>query len=89
MRRAAILWVVLFGIYSATIGLHALGRSDYAGDEPHYLLTAKSLVDDGDVDVLNQYRTRRTGRSTPTRSTRTERSPTAISTSRTASASPR
>jgi hypothetical protein len=56
VRRAAVLWVVLFGIYSATIGLHATGGSDYAGDEPHYLLTAKSLVDDGDVDVLNQYR---------------------------------
>jgi hypothetical protein len=57
VRRTAALWLVLFGLYSATIGLHAFGRSDYAGDEPHYLLAAKSLVDDGDVDVVNQYRT--------------------------------
>jgi hypothetical protein len=56
VRRALVLWLVLFGVYAATIGLHAAGRSDYAGDEPHYLLTAKSLVDDGDVDLLNQYR---------------------------------
>ena len=58
MRRAAVLWLVLFGVYTATIGLHAVGRSDYAGEEPRYLLTAKSLVDDGDVDLLNQYRNR-------------------------------
>ncbi|HEX8073572.1 MAG TPA: hypothetical protein VF545_01190 [Thermoleophilaceae bacterium] len=58
MRRALVLWLVLFGVYSATVGLHALGGSDYAGDEPHYLLTAKSLVDDGDADLLNQYRDR-------------------------------
>lgn len=56
MRRAAVLGLVLFGVYAATIGLHAAGRSDYAGEEPHYLLTAKSLVDDGDADLLNQYR---------------------------------
>jgi hypothetical protein len=54
--RAAAVWAVLFAVYAATIGLHAFGRSDYAGDEPHYLLTAKSLVDDGDVDLVNQYR---------------------------------
>jgi hypothetical protein len=47
---------VLFAVYAGTIGLQAFGRSDYAGDEPHYLLTAKSLVDDGDVDLVNQYR---------------------------------
>ncbi|MEA2375429.1 MAG: hypothetical protein QOD53_1892 [Thermoleophilaceae bacterium] len=56
MRRAAVLWVVLFGVYASTVGLHATGRSDYAGDEPHYLLTAKSLIEDGDADLLNQYR---------------------------------
>ena len=54
--RAAAVWAVLFAVYAATIGLHAFGGSDYAGDEPHYLLTAKSLVDDGDVDLVNQYR---------------------------------
>ena len=56
--RAAAVWAVLFAVYAATIGLHAFGRSDYAGDEPHYLLTAKSLTDDGDIDLVNQYRSR-------------------------------
>ena len=56
MRRAAALWLVLFGAYAATIGLHAFGSSDYGGDEPHYLLAAESLRDDGDIDVADEYR---------------------------------
>ncbi|MBX6387243.1 MAG: hypothetical protein IRZ07_30420 [Microbispora sp.] len=54
-RRIAVLWLVLFGVYASTLGLHAYGRTDYTGDEPHYLLAAQSLVDDGDLDVENQY----------------------------------
>jgi hypothetical protein len=57
-RRAAIVWLVLFTAYAATIGLDAFGSSDYGGDEPHYLLAAKSLVEDGDLDVLDDYRAR-------------------------------
>ena len=52
-RRAAVLWLVLFGVYAATIGLDAFGSSDYAGQEPHNLLTARSLVDEPErVEVL-------------------------------------
>jgi len=58
MRRAFVLWVILFAAYSGTLGLDAFGRSDYGGDEPHYLLTAKSIVKDGDLDVKDQYATR-------------------------------
>ncbi len=53
--RAAALWLLLFGIYAATLGLHAFGRSNYGGDEPHYLLAAKSIVDDGNLDVKDEY----------------------------------
>ena len=49
MRRTALVWLVLFAAYLATLGLHAFGRSEYAGDEPHYLLAAKSIVDDGQI----------------------------------------
>ena len=52
--RLAGIWLVLFAVYASTLGLDAFGSSDYGGDEPHYLLTAKSLIDDGDFDVRNQ-----------------------------------
>ena len=45
-------------MYAATLGLDAFGDSGYGGDEPHYLLTAESLVEDGDADLGNQYATR-------------------------------
>lgn len=54
-RRAALVWLILFAAYVATLGVHAFGSSDYGGDEPHYLLAAQSLVDDGDLNVENQY----------------------------------
>jgi hypothetical protein len=57
-RRAAALWLLLFAVYASTLGMHAFGRSDYAGDEPHYLLTAKSIVQDGDPDLRDDYATR-------------------------------
>src|SRR5437763_9672865 len=57
-RRSAALWIVLFTVYAGTIGMRASGDSQYAGAEPHYLLTAKSLVDDGDVDLTDNYRAR-------------------------------
>jgi hypothetical protein len=58
MRHTLALWLVLLGVYAATLGLHAFGASEYGGDEPHHLLAAKSIVDDGDVDVENQYEQR-------------------------------
>ncbi|HEY7629923.1 MAG TPA: hypothetical protein VH817_04445 [Thermoleophilaceae bacterium] len=55
-RRALVVWLVFFGLYAATTGMTAFGHSAYAGDEPRYLLTTKSLVDDGDVNVFDDYR---------------------------------
>ncbi len=55
MRRAAALWLTLFAVYAATIGLDAVGSSEYAGLEPHHLIAAESIVRDGDVDVRDEY----------------------------------
>jgi hypothetical protein len=53
--RLIAVWLVCFGAYAATLGSDAVPGSEYAGHEPHYLLAAASIVDDGDVDLTNQY----------------------------------
>ncbi len=55
MRRTLALWLLLFGAYAATIGLDARAGAEYAGDEPHHLLSAESIVSDGDFDLNDQY----------------------------------
>ena len=57
-RRSALVWLIAFAAYAATLGLPAFGESDYADDEPHYLLIAHSIVEDGDLDLLDEYRAR-------------------------------
>ena len=56
--RWALLWLLLFAAYAGTLGIPAFGDSRYGGDEPHYLLTAESLVSDGDVDLADEYAAR-------------------------------
>ncbi len=58
LRRTAAVGLLLFAVYAATLGLDSFAAADYGGDEPHYLLTAKSLVEDGNPDLLDEYRTR-------------------------------
>lgn len=58
LRRAAALWLVLFGVFAATVGLHASPGEDLSAPEARYLLTAESLASDGDFDVSDQYRER-------------------------------
>lgn len=58
MRRAAALWVALFAVYAATLGIPAFDGAEYGGDEPHHLLTAESLVSDADLDLRDEYATR-------------------------------
>ena len=56
--RLLALWLVLFGVYASTVAIPSLGAADFAGDEPHHLMVAVSLVEDGDLDVGNQYAAR-------------------------------
>src|SRR3954451_24111640 len=55
-RRSAALWLGPVAVYAGTIGMRAFDHAQYAGKEPHYLLTAKSLVEDGDADLTDEYR---------------------------------
>jgi hypothetical protein len=55
MRRAAVLWLVLFAAYAAGTGLHASPGEDLSASEAHVLLLTRSIVDDGDLDLANQY----------------------------------
>ena len=56
--RVIAVWAVLFAVYAATLGVDALGRSDFAGDEPRHLLTAESIVSDFDIDLGDEFSTR-------------------------------
>jgi len=49
---------VLAAVYASTLGVDAVPGHDYAGDEPHYLLAARSLADQRALDVRDDYRAR-------------------------------
>jgi hypothetical protein len=55
VRRGAVLWLVLFAAYAAGVGLHATPGEDLSPSEAHVLLVTRSIVDDGDLDLANQY----------------------------------
>ena len=56
--RLAGLWILLVAAYAATLGIPAQLGTDYAGNEPHHLLAAESIVSDRDVDLADEYRER-------------------------------
>jgi hypothetical protein len=58
VRRTAAIFLLLFAVYGATIGLRAFAGSDYAGGEPHNLLIAKSLAEDRSPDLRDEYAAR-------------------------------
>jgi hypothetical protein len=55
-RSTLALIAVLFAVYAATLGTHAVPEHRLTAAGAHVLLTAESIASDGDVDVRNQYR---------------------------------
>lgn len=55
---AAALFVLLLGAYMFSIDIRASRGASITGDEPFYLLTTQSLIQDGDLDLINQYEAR-------------------------------
>jgi hypothetical protein len=47
---------VLAAAYASTVGMDAVPGHDYGGDEPHYLLAARSVADQRQLDVSDDYR---------------------------------
>ena len=54
-RRILILFLVSFLVYQAAALLLVSRGTSFSGDEPYYLLTAHSLLRDGDINVANNY----------------------------------
>ncbi len=53
--QAAALFALLAVCYLASAGLRASRSASITGDEPFYLVTTQSLLDDHDLDLRNQY----------------------------------
>ena len=55
---AAALFLLLAVAYVFSIDIRASRGASISGDEPFYLLTTQSLLQDGDLDLVNQYENR-------------------------------
>jgi hypothetical protein len=55
VQRALALWLALFAVYAAGAGLHASPGEDLSAPEAHVLLLSRSIVDDGDLDLSDEY----------------------------------
>jgi hypothetical protein len=55
VRRAAVLWAVLFAVYAAGAGLPAAPGEDLSEPGAQTLLVAESVVSDGDLDLRDDY----------------------------------
>ncbi len=53
-RTALVVGVVVAGVVALGAGAQSARQTRTTGDEPHYLLTALSLAEDGDLDVSDE-----------------------------------
>ena len=58
LTGAVTLFVLLVLVYSTSIDIRASRGASITGDEPFYLITTQSLLQDGNLDLRNQYATR-------------------------------
>ena len=58
MVAAVALFLVLVPVYFFSAGIRATRGASITGDEPFYLLTTQSIIEDGDLDLVNQYAAR-------------------------------
>jgi len=54
-RRVIILFIASFLVYQAAALILVFKGASFSGDEPYYLLTAHSLLRDGDINLANNY----------------------------------
>ena len=54
-RLGVLLFLMLAVLYSGSIGLRASRGASITGDEPFYLVTTQSLLQDGNLDLRRQY----------------------------------
>ena len=52
---AIAMFVILASVYIASIDIRATRGASITGDEPFYLLTTQSLIQDRDLDLTQQY----------------------------------
>jgi hypothetical protein len=55
---AVALFLLLVTVYTFSVGLRATHGASITADEPFYLLTTQSLIDDGNLDLKAQYERR-------------------------------
>ena len=55
---AAALFLALVAVYLFSAGIRATRGASITGDEPFYVLTTQSIIEDGDLDLRNQYAAR-------------------------------
>ena len=58
LLSAAALFLVLVVAYVFSMDIRATRGASITGDEPFYLLTTQSMLQDGDLDLTNQYEAR-------------------------------
>ncbi len=55
LAGAVLMFVVLAAVYGFSVDLRATRGASITGDEPFYLMSTVSLIDDGNLDLKNQY----------------------------------